>query len=200
MDKQLIISVGREFGSGGHIVAAQLAEHFGLPLLDSNILGEIAKQKNTSEENLRKYDESAKNFFLSRTVHGFSNSPEEVIAQMQFDYIKEKADAGESFVVIGRCADWILRDNPGLVRIFILGDREAKIQRIANRDEIPREKAISLIEQSDKRRKYYHNTHCGNNKWGDSRSYDITVNSSKLGIDATTELLVKYIELKNSLS
>ena len=94
MEKQLIISVGREFGSGGHIVAAKLAEHFGLPLLDSNILGEIAKEKNTSEEYLRKYDESARNLLFSRTVNGFSNSPEEVIAQMQFEYIKNRADAG----------------------------------------------------------------------------------------------------------
>lgn len=197
MAKQLIISVGREFGSGGHIVAAKLAEHFGLPLLDSNILGEIAKEKNTSEEYLRKYDESARNLLFSRTVNGFSNSPEDVVAQMQFDYIKAKADAGESFVVIGRCADWVLRDNPGLVRVFILGDRDAKIQRTAEREGISREKAKFRMEQADKRRKYYHNTHC-EDKWGDSRSYDITVNSSRLGLDGTTELLIKYIELKNA--
>lgn len=194
MDKQIIISVGREFGSGGHIVAANLAKHFGLPLLDSNILADIAKENNTSEEYLRKYDESARNLFFSRTVNGFSNSPEEVIAQMQFDYIKKKADAGESFVVIGRCADWVLRDNPALVRIFILGDMPAKIARTAERENITADKAKSLIEQADKRRKYFHNTH-SDNKWGDSRSYDITVNSSKLGIDGTTELLIKYIEL-----
>ena len=197
MAKQLIISVGREFGSGGHIVAAKLAEHFGLPLLDSNILGEIAKEKNTSEEYLRKYDESARSLLFSRTVNGFSNSPEEIIAQMQFDYIKGRADAGESFVVIGRCADWVLRDNPGLVRVFILGDKDAKIQRTAEREGISPEKAKYRMEQADKRRKYYHNTHC-ENKWGDSRSYDITVNSSKLGLDGTAEVLIKYIELKNA--
>ncbi len=194
MDKQIIISVGREFGSGGHIVAANLAKHFGLPLLDSNILSEIAKENNTSEDYLRKYDESARNLFFSRTVNGFSNSPEEVIAQMQFDYIKKKADAGESFVVIGRCADWVLRDNPALVRIFILGDMEAKIKRTAERENISEDKAKSRIEQADKRRKYFHNTH-SDNKWGDSRSYDITVNSTKMGLDGVTELLIKYVEL-----
>ncbi len=194
MGKQIIISVGREFGSGGHIVAANLAKHFGLQLLDSNMLAEIAKDHNTNEEYLRKYDESARNLFFSRTVNGFSNSPEEVIAQMQFDYIKKKADAGESFVVIGRCADWVLRDNPALVRIFILGDKEAKIKRTAERENLSPEKARAHMEQEDKRRKYFHNTH-SDAKWGDSRSYDITVNSSKLGIEATTELLVRYIEL-----
>lgn len=197
MGKQLIITVGREFGSGGHIIAAKLAEHFGIQLLDSNILAEVAKKSNTSEEYLKKYDESARNLFFSRTVNGFSNSPEEIIAQMQFDYIKHKADAGECFVVIGRCADYILRENPALVRVFVLGDTEAKIKRTAEREGISEEKAKIRMEQADKRRKYFHNTH-SENKWGDSRSYDITVNSSKLGLDSTAELLIKYIELRNA--
>ena len=197
MGKQLIITVGREFGSGGHIIAAKLAEHFGIQLLDSNILAEVAKKSNASEEYLKKYDESARNLFFSRTVNGFSNSPEEIIAQMQFDYIKQKADAGESFVVIGRCADYILRENPALVRVFVLGDTEAKIKRTAEREGISEHKAKIRMEQADKRRKYFHNTH-SENKWGDSRSYDITVNSSKLGLDSTAELLIKYIELRNA--
>lgn len=197
MGKQLIITVGREFGSGGHIIAAKLAEHFGIQLLDSNILAEVAKKSNASEEYLKKYDESARNLFFSRTVNGFSNSPEEIIAQMQFDYIKHKADAGESFVVIGRCADYILRENPALVRVFVLGDTEAKIKRTAEREGISEERAKIRMEQADKRRKYFHNTH-SENKWGDSRSYDITVNSSKLGLDRTAELLIKYIELRNA--
>lgn len=197
MGKQLIITVGREFGSGGHIIAVKLAEHFGIQLLDSNILAEVAKKSNASEECLKKYDESARNLFFSRTVNGFSNSPEEIIAQMQFDYIKQKSDAGESFVVIGRCADYILRENPALVRVFVLGDTEAKIKRTAEREGISEEKAKIRMEQADKRRKYFHNTH-SENKWGDSRSYDITVNSSKLGLDSTVELLIKYIELRNA--
>ena len=197
MGKQLIITVGRELGSGGHIIAAKLAEHFGIQLLDSNILAEVAKKSNASEEYLKKYDESARNLFFSRTVNGFSNSPEEIIAQMQFDYIKQKADAGESFVVIGRCADYILRENPALVRVFVLGDTEAKIKRTAEREGISEDKAKIRMEQADKRRKYFHNTH-SENKWGDSRSYDITVNSSKLGLDSTVELLIKYIELRNA--
>lgn len=197
MGKQLIITVGREFGSGGHIIAVKLAEHFGIQLLDSNILAEVAKKSNAREEYLKKYDESARNLFFSRTVNGFSNSPEEIIAQMQFDYIKQKSDSGESFVVIGRCADYILRENPALVRVFVLGDTEAKIKRTAEREGISEEKAKIRMEQADKRRKYFHNTH-SENKWGDSRSYDITVNSSKLGLDSTAELLIKYIELRNA--
>ena len=195
MDKQLIISVGREFGSGGHVVAAGLAKHFGLPLLDSNILAEIAKEKNTDAEYLQKYDESARSLLFSRTVNGYSNSPEDVVARMQFDYLRARADAGESFVVIGRCADYILRNNAGLVRIFILGDIDAKIKRTAEREGVSEEKARALMEHNDKRRRTYHNTHC-EGKWGDSRSYDITINSSRLGIEGTTDLLIKYIEAR----
>lgn len=195
MDKQLIISVGREFGSGGHVVAAGLAKHFGLPLLDSNILADIAKEKNTDAEYLQKYDESARSLLFSRTVNGYSNSPEDVVARMQFDYLKARADAGESFVVIGRCADYVLRNNAGLVRIFILGDLDAKIKRTAEREGVSEEKARALMEHNDKRRRTYHNTHC-EGKWGDSRSYDITINSSRLGIEGTTDLLIKYIEAR----
>lgn len=198
MDKQLIISVGREFGSGGHVVAAGLAKHFGLPLLDSNILAEIAKEKNTDAEYLQKYDESARSLLFSRTVNGYSNSPEDVVARMQFDYLRARADAGESFVVIGRCADYILRNNAGLVRIFILGDIDAKIKRTAEREGVSEEKARSLMEHNDKRRRTYHNTHC-EGKWGDSRSYDITINSSCLGIEGTTDLLIKYVEARAAL-
>lgn len=198
MDKQLIISVGREFGSGGHVVAAGLAKHFGLPLLDSNILAEIAKEKNTDAEYLQKYDESARSLLFSRTVNGYSNSPEDVVAHMQFDYLRARADAGESFVVIGRCADYFLRNNAGLVRIFILGDIDAKIKRTAEREGVSEEKARSLMEHNDKRRRTYHNTHC-EGKWGDSRSYDITINSSRLGIEGTTDLLIKYVEARTAL-
>ena len=198
MDKQLIISVGREFGSGGHVVAAGLAKHFGLPLLDSNILAEIAKEKNTDAEYLQKYDESARSLLFSRTVNGYSNSPEDVVARMQFDYLRARADAGESFVVIGRCADYIRRINAVLVRIFILGDIDAKIKRTTEREGVSEEKARSLMEHNDKRRRTYHNTHC-EGKWGDSRSYDITINSSRLGIEGTTNLLIKYVEARAAL-
>ena len=78
--------------------------------------------------------------------------------------------------------------------VFILGDEEAKVKRVMERENLPEDKARGLMEQSDKRRKYFHNTH-SDNKWGDSRSYDITVNSSKLGLEGTSELIVKYIEL-----
>ena len=104
MEKQLIISIGREFGSGGHEIAEILAKHYGLNLYDKNLLQEIANEKSVEVKNLEKYDEVPRNLFMTRTVKGYSNSAEENLANMQFDYLRKKAESGESFVVVGRCS------------------------------------------------------------------------------------------------
>lgn len=193
MEKQLIISLGREFGSGGHIIAQQLAERYRIPLYDSNLLRDVAVEKEMNAEKLQKYDENPKNVLFTRTVRGYSSSPEENIARMQFDYLKSKADAGESFVIVGRCAESVLKGNPNLISIFILGDMEQKIVRTMESNNISKEKAVMLIEQQDKKRKTYHNHYC-EGKWGDSRNYDLSINSSKLGLDETTRIIAEYID------
>lgn len=193
MEKQLIISLGREFGSGGHIIAQQLAERYKIPLYDSNLLRDVAVEKEMNAEKLQKYDENPKNVLFTRTVRGYSSSPEENIARMQFDYLKSKADAGESFVIVGRCAESVLKGNPNLISIFILGDMEQKIVRTMESNNISKEKAVMLIEQQDKKRKTYHNHYC-EGKWGDSRNYDLSINSSKLGLDETTHIIAEYID------
>lgn len=192
MEKQMIISVSREFGSGGHVVAHMLAEKFGLPVYDKNLLREIAGIKDVDAGNLERYDEVPRNRLFSRKVRGHSNSPEENIANMQFDYLKRKAEEGESFVVIGRCAESVLSDYDGLISIFILGDREAKIARVMDREGLTRPEAELRIYSQDKKRKEYHNYYCSV-KWGDSRNYDICINSSRLGLQGTAEILENYI-------
>ena len=110
MEKQLIISVGREFGSGGHEVAQKLADDYGIALYDHDLLKEIAAKKNLKSEDLEAYDELKWNRFLYRTVRGLNSSPEQNVANLQFDFLKEKAKSGESFVVVGRCSETILRE------------------------------------------------------------------------------------------
>ena len=97
--KQMIISIGREFGSAGHEIAEKLAERFSLPLYDYNLLREIAGEKKVNVANLEPYDEVPKKGFGSRTVRGYSNSPQENIAYMQFDFLKKKAKEGQSFEI-----------------------------------------------------------------------------------------------------
>lgn len=193
MSEQLIISVSREYGSGGHAIAEQLAKRFDLPFYDRNLLEEIAKEKGLDVKNIKKYDETSKKPLLSRTVRGYSSSPEENIAKMQFDHLKDMAKEGKSFVIVGRCSETILKENPALVSVFILGDMDKRIERIMEVRGMSEAEAEDAVRRHDKSRKAYHN-HYSERKWGDSRNYDITINSSKLGIERTAEVLADYIE------
>lgn len=193
MKEQVIISVGREFGSAGHIIAKELAQRFEIPYYDHNLLEHVAQEKEVDHDTLKKYDERPKNKLFYRTVGGHSNSPEENVAQMQFEYLRKMAEEGKSFVIVGRCAETILKDYPGLISIFILGDQETKLQRVMERHNVSKEEAKQIMKRGDWKRKSYHNYHC-KGKWGDSRNYDLSVNSSKLGIEKTTDMLERYIK------
>ncbi len=193
MSEQVIISIGREFGSGGHEIAEKLSERFGLDMYDVNLLREIAVEKNLDAAVLEKYDEVPKKRFISRNVRGYSNSPEENIANIQFEYLQKKAKAGKSFVVVGRCSEAILKEYKGLITIFILADRDKKIERLGEVRNMSPSEAESAMHKYDKKRKEYHNYYC-TGKWGDSRNYDISINSSKLGIDKTVDYLESYIK------
>lgn len=193
MEKQLIISVGREYGSGGHEIAEKLAKHYGIQLLDHNLLDEIAAKKNVKMDHLRELDEKHKNPLSSRTVRGYSSSPEENMLYLQFDYLREKADSGESFVIVGRCSETILKQYDCMVSIFILADREKRIERIMRLYHLTESQAAKKIREKDMNRRRYHNSFCVG-KWGNCRNYDVSLNSSKLGIDGSVKLLTDYID------
>lgn len=192
---QIIISVGREFGSGGRYIAEQLSKRFDIPLYDRHLITEIAQKTGMTEEEVNKYNEAPKIKILSRTVNGYSNSIEDNIAEMQFDIIDKKAKDGESFVVVGRCSETKLKKYPALVSLFVLGDMDKKIKRVMEIYELNEEDAKKFITKKDKKRKRYHNYHC-QGKWGDSRLYDISVNSSKLGVDKTVDFIEEYIKAR----
>ncbi len=198
MKKQLLIVVSREFGSGGHEIASALAKEFDLPLYDKNILEQIAADSPLSLEKLKRYDESPRNVFTSRSVRGFSNAPQLHVAEMQFNYLKEKAASGESFVLLGRCGEEVLKDFPNLVTIFVLSDTAFKKARTMARDDTSEDEALELMARTDRRRKYYHNQYC-RGKWGDSRNYDLCINSARLGIEGTVQYLVQYIRARMEL-
>ena len=192
MKKQVIISIGREFGSGGHVIAERIAADFGLPLYNRNILDELAEKNNLNVKKLESCDEKPKSYGLSRSVGEHTYSKESILAEIQFDYIRNKADSGESFVIVGRCADSVLAGREGLITIFITGDMENKISRVMDRHGIERKEAINKIKKHDKSRKKYHDSYAST-EWGASASYDLTVNCSKLGMDRTVQLLEDYI-------
>lgn len=192
---QIIISVGREFGSGGRVIAEELAKRFELPIYDRHLITEIADKTGMTASEIEKLDEAPKSRLTSRRVRGFSNSIEDNIAEMQFDFIRKKAESGESFVVVGRCSESKLRDFDCLCSLFIIGDTETKIKRVMKLYEMNEREAATFIEQKDKKRKRYHNYHVKLH-WGDSRLYDLTINSSRLGVEKTVDYLEKYIKAR----
>ena len=193
MGEQLVISISREFGSGGHEIAAKLAERLDLVFYDRSMLDEIAAGMNADAAELHKYDEKPTNRLLSRRVGNHTNSCEEIIAQFQFDYIRKKAESGESFVVVGRCSETVLKDYDCLMSVFVTGDKEQKIQRVMERYDISESDAYSKMRRHDKSRKQYHNKY-SDFKWGDARYYDMCINSSPLGVDKTVNVLENYVK------
>lgn len=194
MNNQLIVTVSREFASGGRAIAKILAERLDIAYYDRNLLDEIAAEKLGNAELLHKYDELPR-MFLRRTVRGMSSSPEENVAQIQFDYMTKLAESGKTFLIVGRCADEVLSEYKGLVRIFVLADEEYKIERIVESRECSRDEARGIMLRHDKYRRSYHNYY-STYKWGDSRGYDITINSSRLGIEKTADVLEQYIKMR----
>ena len=112
---------------------------------------------------------------------------------MQLDYLKERAESGESFIVLGRCADYVLREYEGLVKIFVTGEMDTKVKRIASIEKLRYDDAKNLVEKCNKIRRSYHNRY-SKYKWGDSRYYDLLINTSKVGIDNATDVIDAYIK------
>lgn len=197
MEKQLIISIGREVGSGGHEIAEILAKHYNIPLFDKNILEDIATKKNVDASDLKDVDKNFVFPLINRNVRGFSSSIQENIYLLQFEYLQEKAKAGESFIIVGRCGEDVLKEYDALVSIFVLGDKEVKKARIMEEYDKNEFMAERMMREKDTERKQYHNSFC-ESKWGDSRNYNISVNSSVLGIKETAELLIGFIDRKRN--
>lgn len=199
MSKQFIVSIGREYGCGGHSIAEKIANRFGLKLYGSNMLEEIAAEKGSTIDDLAKFDEKPRNVLFSRSVGDFSNSMEKSVAELEFEFMKRKVSEGESFVVIGRCSDEILDDqNVEVIAAFINGDPKDRINRISEGLGISKGDAEDKMEQADRKRRAYHDALCKAD-WGDADSYDICLNSSKIGIDKTADLLEQYINVRLSM-
>ena len=137
------------------------------------------------------------NKFLYRTVKGMSSSPADNVALLQFNFLREKAEKGDSFVVVGRCSETILKDYPGLISIFILGNMEHKVARVARLYGKTDKEAERFIREKDRKRKKYHDSHC-NTKWSETHTYDLSLNSSTLGVEGSVEFLSDYIDKRIS--
>ena len=192
MKNQIIIALGREHGSGGHYIADMIAKEFGIKLYDKDSIEAEIVSDGYSEELIRKMDEKPVNFFASRRVGKYSNSLEVNVAEKTFAMLRSKVASGESFLIIGRCGEQVLKDNPNLISIFICGNQQFKLMRVMDKLGVDAEKAIEEIKAVDRSRKNYHNYYC-ETKWGDARGYDMTVKSDVLGCEETAKMLIAYI-------
>lgn len=200
-----IITIGRQFGSGGREIGEMVADHFGIKCYDKELLSRAAKESGFCEEMIQNHDERPTNSFLYNLVmdtysFGYNSSSfvdmpiSHKVFLAQFDTIKKIAEEGPC-VIVGRCADYALSDYDNVLNIFIHADEEFKIKRIKERfDDINSDdKARDMMNKKDKQRQSYYNYY-SSKKWGRSDSYDLSINSSILGVDGTVKFIIQYIE------
>lgn len=194
----LYITIGRQFGSGGRETGKKVAEALGIPYYDKELLVVAAKESGLSHQFLTEYDEKPNNSFLYSLVMGQQNvlsgmrgtTVEQLASQAQRDAVLSVAEKG-SCVIVGRCADYILRDQPGLVRVFICADDDSRVARICQRDGLDEKEAREKMRKMEKARAAYYAFHA-DREWSAADSYDLCINSSRRGIDAAVELILQF--------
>lgn len=199
-----VITIGRQYGSAGHEIGEMVAKHFGIRFCDKDILTRAAKDSGFCEEMIKNHDERPTSSFLYNLVmdtysFGYNSSAfvdmpiSHKVFLAQFDAIKAFADEGPC-VIVGRCADYALSDRKNVLNIFIYADDDFRIKEIQKHDSNLSDKAAKdLFEKKDKQRQSYYNYY-SSKKWGRAESYDLCINSSKLGIEDTVKLIVQYVE------
>ena len=195
MDNRLVITIGRQCGSGGRRIGQMLAEQLGIKCYDKEILNRAAKESGLAAELFETHDEKPTSSFLYSLVMDMPINHKIFLAQ--FDTIKKLASE-ESCIIVGRCADYALADDPNAFSVFITGNDEDKIKRIMETNNIEANKAKDIMVKTDKKRSSYYNYY-SSKRWADSRSYDLTVNSSTLGLEGSVELIKTFAKIKGLL-
>ena len=199
-----IITIGRQYGSGGKEIGKRLAEYYNIPFYDKELLKIAARESGICEEMFESYDEKPTTSFLYSLVMdpyalGYNASSFDLplnhkVFLAAFDAIKAIADQGPC-VIVGRCADYALSDYKNTLHVFVHGNTEDKLERITKVYGVPEDKAKDFMIKTDKQRASYYNYYTSK-KWGDIKSYDLSVNTSHFGIDGAVLLIQKAIELR----
>lgn len=193
------IAIGRQFGSGGREIGKKVAQALGVPYYDKELLAVAAKASGLSHQFLESYDEKPTSSLFFSLVMGQQNlysgpqgvTVEQMAAKAQREAVLSVAEQG-SCVIVGRCADYILREKPGLVRVFITADWDKRIERVCHRDGVTGKEAEEKMRRMDKTRAAYYTFHT-DRKWGAAESYDLCVNSSRKGVDAAVEQILAFV-------
>ncbi len=194
--KPIIITIGRQFGSGGHELGEKLAKRLGVPFYDRNLLAAAAERCGITKEMIAALDEQPTNSFLySLSVGHYGIGDVHLPLENQVflamtKTIREIAEQG-SCVIVGRCAEHVLAEREDLLRVFVHADKASRVKRIMEKLDLKEREATVLMQKTDRKRAGYHDFYC-DDKWGVASSYDLTVNSAALGIDAAVELIAAY--------
>lgn len=206
MDKKYVITVGRTFGSGGRVLGRLLADRLGIPFYDKRLLLEAARQAGVAPEYFERNDERMPRFIsgVFSFAHGFNpmswySDPTTIssdsIYKAQCDYIRELS-ARESCVIVGRTADYVLRDVPNTINIFVHAPEAACVSRIIERhDALSPDEARTLARRANKLRAAFYNFYT-DKTWGDARSYDLTLDSSLLPMEQSVDLIIRYLRTR----
>lgn len=203
-DNELIINVGRQFGSGGRLVALALGRKLGIPVYDQELIAKAAEQSGFSKELFANSDEKRNLLALSSFIVdvGRFGSADNYMSDnqlfvIQSNVIRSLADKGPA-IFIGRCSDYILRDRKCL-DVFVTATDEVRVKRIAERMNITPEQADSLMRKKDRTRETYYNYYTFGN-WGVASNYDLCVDSSVLGIEGTADMIIDFCRRAGLLS
>jgi len=209
MNPQFVITIGRQLGSGGKAVGERLAARFGIPVYDKRLIRMAAEQSGFGQEFFERADEKPAEGLLT-TLLGYLRSPffgddalsdnplsHDALFKTQSDVIRQLAES-ESCIFVGRCADYILREHPRCVNLFISASREDRIERLVRTRGITPEAALQLIDTTDAKRAAYYNYY-SNRTWGAAATYHLCLDASALGIDGTAAFAEEFIRRKLDL-
>ncbi len=206
MDKNFIINIGRQLGSGGRSIADILAHHYNIIAYDRKLIELAAKESGLSQEFFENADEKKSHGFfhsifsnrVAANALGSNDSylSNDALFKVQSDIIRDLAER-ESCIFIGRCADYILREHPHCINLFFTANLEDRVARMASEKNITLAQAEELIEKTDRRRANYYNYYSGKT-WGAAESYDLCINTSHLGFEGTAEMLINFIDKARS--
>ena len=195
-----IITIGRQYGSAGHSIGKILADDLGIKYYDKELLERAAKDSGLCQELFENHDEKPTNSFLYSLVmdsysFGYGSTMMDMplnqkVFLAQFDAIKKISQDGPC-VIVGRCADYALASNPDCLSIFVHADMDDRIKRVSKREDVTESKAKDMIQKKDKQRSSYYNYYTCK-KWGDSRSYDLTLNTSKITPEACVDIILDF--------
>ena len=201
-DKKKLITISREFGSGGRLIGQKLADRLGVPYYDKLLLDRIAEESGFSKEMMEDAEKKAKNSFLyslASAMGAGESGPESLSLNerfflAQFDTIRNIASEG-SCVIVGRCADYVLRGMPEATNVFVYAEEADKIKRAVEQYGVPENEVKKLMKDTDKARANYYAYHTGR-KWGDHVNYNLSIDSGYIEIDDIVDLIIMYTDRK----